>query len=407
MADFTVRLIQDAELRETHNLSTRAFLESVPDDKKWERIRESYRKYRRFVAVQQTADHTTEVIGTTSAFETKLSVPGGALVPTSAISWATVRADQTRRGVLRAVLGEQLKDSAQRGHVMAYLHASEATIYERFGFGIATFQQNAYVSVHKGSTRNESNSVDGELRLLTPAQASKQIPTLYREIGLYRSGMIERPDLWWQERHERLFDDDSALAAATYHGINGDKGYAIYQPSSSSPEQGDALDIDDLQVSSPQALAAIWNYLRRVDLVSEVRFYGRPVDDLLPLMLVDYRAYQVNSQRDDAWLRILDVLTALRKRSYQNGKAVTFAVEDPLFPTNSGCYRVSAEGADRTDQPAELKLTMDTLAMIYLGTWRPSELVEAGRIEELSPSAAQRLDVLFHTPQQPWCGTFF
>jgi predicted acetyltransferase len=48
-----------------------------------------------------------------------------------------------------------------------------------------------------------------------------------------------------------------------------------------------------------------------------------------------------------------------------------------------------------------------TLAMIYLGSVKPSALAAAGRIQVMNPLAPQQADTLFASHQMAWCGTFF
>ncbi|MDT7804192.1 MAG: hypothetical protein QOI78_7625, partial [Actinomycetota bacterium] len=86
---------------------------------------------------------------------------------------------------------------------------------------------------------------------------------------------------------------------------------------------------------------------------------------------------------------------------------VVIEVADPLLPANTGTYRITADGAERTGEPAALALDVTTLGMLYLGTWRASALATAGRIEVRDPGAPAAADVLFGTRVQSWCGSFF
>ncbi|MGH8922694.1 MAG: sterol carrier protein domain-containing protein [Acidimicrobiales bacterium] len=45
--------------------------------------------------------------------------------------------------------------------------------------------------------------------------------------------------------------------------------------------------------------------------------------------------------------------------------------------------------------------------MLYLGEWRATTLLRAGRLTATDPSAAAHADTLFGTEQRPWCGTHF
>jgi predicted acetyltransferase len=68
---------------------------------------------------------------------------------------------------------------------------------------------------------------------------------------------------------------------------------------------------------------------------------------------------------------------------------------------------VSEDGVERTTAPAELRLGVDALAMLYLGAWRASSLAAAGRIEASATRALTTADLLFGTRVASWCGTFF
>lgn len=97
---------------------------------------------------------------------------------------------------------------------------------------------------------------------------------------------------------------------------------------------------------------------------------------------------------------------AFAARTY-TGAPVVLEVADPLLPRNSGCYRVSDDGVTSTTDPADLRLGVDTLAMLYLGAWTASTLAAAGRVEANSAAALADADRLFGTRVVSWCGTFF
>jgi predicted acetyltransferase len=52
-------------------------------------------------------------------------------------------------------------------------------------------------------------------------------------------------------------------------------------------------------------------------------------------------------------------------------------------------------------------MDVETLAMIYLGEWRPSKLAEIGRLTAHDPTALASADHLFATDRPSWCGSLF
>ena len=63
---------------------------------------------------------------------------GAAGVPVLGLTWVSVELTDRRRGVLRAVVEDQLRAGAAAGFAASVLGASEGGIYGRFGFGVAT-----------------------------------------------------------------------------------------------------------------------------------------------------------------------------------------------------------------------------------------------------------------------------
>jgi hypothetical protein len=59
----------------------------------------------------------------------------------------------------------------------------------------------------------------------------------------------------------------------------------------------------------------------------------------------------------------------------------------------------------RTDERAQLRLGVEGLADLYLGTWPPSALAQVGLVDVQDPAALPAADRLFATPAAPWCGT--
>ncbi|WP_410597565.1 GNAT family N-acetyltransferase [Amycolatopsis sp. lyj-23] len=404
MTDFDVRPITEEERRSTFDLLRRALHSPRVTDELWDRIGESWPAAGKFGAF----DDRGMPIGIVSSFDTEIAVPGGTL-PAAAVEGVGVRADRTRRGVLSAMMAAQLADFAARGLPLAVLHASEPTIYGRFGYGSAALGKTLRVE-RPAARLHERVAAGGDVRLLTPEEAVREIPALYRRIGLHRPGMIGRPELWWPIAHNRHVDPDERLVAV-HSGPDGDDGFAVYaavsRRSVDAPDHGAVLDVHELHAAGPVARAALWRYLLSVDLVSEVRARHRPVDEPLALLLTDHRHAATLSVEDDLWLRPVDVAAALAARGYRAADPVVLAVTDRLLPANTGHYEIGPDGAGRTSAPADLVLDVDTLGMLYLGQWSATALAEAGRIDVRDPAATGRADELFTTVAAPWCGTHF
>ena len=78
-------------------------------------------------------------VGTAAAYSFELTLPGEVLAPAAGVSAVGVLPSHRRQGVLSAMTRHQLTDLRARGEFLAVLLASEATIYQRFGYGPATY----------------------------------------------------------------------------------------------------------------------------------------------------------------------------------------------------------------------------------------------------------------------------
>ena len=80
----------------------------------------------------------------------EMSLPGGSVVPIAGLTWVGVHPDSRRRGVLGAMMTDHLTRTHDAGTVLSALHASEAAIYGRYGYGNAVLTHQ--VTLGRGTT---------------------------------------------------------------------------------------------------------------------------------------------------------------------------------------------------------------------------------------------------------------
>jgi phosphoribosylformylglycinamidine (FGAM) synthase-like amidotransferase family enzyme len=68
---------------------------------------------------------------------------------------------------------------------------------------------------------------------------------------------------------------------------------------------------------------------------------------------------------------------------------------------------VTPEGAERTEDGADVALDVAALGSAYLGGFSFGDLVRAGLAEEQAEGAAARADALFVRGRAPWCPEIF
>jgi predicted acetyltransferase len=349
-----------------------------------------------------------ELVGTADSTTNSLTVPGGARIGHGAVTHVGVAPTATRRGVATALLTHQLRDIRDRGEAVASLRASEATIYERFGYGVATTSQSVEVSTRRATFR-AGVAHGGSVRVLTPDEVwsvPAQITSRHRSL---RPGTIERTPLWWNgaRRH-------GAPAGPSYvavHGTRGaEDGFARYHPIGTDNwfvADDHAIVVTDLFAPTPEAYAGLIRFLLGLDLVDRVVFGSLPLDDPLPWLLTDRRAVRVTATRDETWLRVVDAHAALAARTFQGAGSVTVGVEDAVLPENSQVLRIGATEVERVTSTAQLVLGPAALGALLLGGTRWQTLARAGLVTIKDEAAIAVADDLFATAEVPYAGIYF
>ncbi|MFL5799295.1 MAG: GNAT family N-acetyltransferase [Actinomycetota bacterium] len=352
------------------------------------------------------------IVGTTSTLSLQMTVPGGGQVPVAGVTTVGVAPTHRRRGMLRAMMRRQLDDSREHGDAVAALWASEAPIYQRFGYGMATRQAVGRVSRANWSFLRPFTD-PGRVRLLPLEDAAKELAPVYDRVRAGTPGMIEQNQDWWgylfrhlnAEHHRRGFGE---LFFALHEGEEGPDAYAVYRV---KPQEEEGIDVGQLQVAeavttTPASAAAMWSFLFGVDLIATIEFGNRPPDDPLFSMALELRHLGLKII-DGMWVRVLDVPAALSARRYGVEGRVVFDLEDEFCPWNTGRYELSGgpHGAEcrPADADADLSFTANELGAVYLGGTRLRDLDRAGRVRELTDGAVVRADAMFAGDREPWC----
>ncbi len=356
-------------------------------------------------------------VGSVGAFRFDSTIPGGARVQTAGVTRVGVLPTHTRRGLLTRMMHRLLAESHERGNVLATLHASETSIYRRFGFGLASDAEAVHVTT-RAATPWRVSTTPGSVRLLQYSEVLDVVAPLYEAIARWRVGTISRPEWMWK----RILEDASQPTATPYgkgsfvavhsDAAGSDDGYVFYDV---DWDEGFATNpvgvgtVRDLRGASPTVEIELWRFLLDIDLVVSWNGQVCPVDDPVRRAMHDARAYETRQRMDDQWVRILDVDAALRERTYGPVDAsASIRVDDPMFADNCGTWEVSGSGATRlagsADVPADVEVDIATLSAAYLGavSWR--DLATTGAFTT-SDDVVQRLDALFAVRPTPFCGT--
>jgi predicted acetyltransferase len=354
-----------------------------------------------------------QIVGTAQAWRFSLSVPGGGDLPAAGICGVGVRPTHRRRGVLRALMRRQLDDVRAWGEPLAILWATDAGIYERFGYGLATYRCVMDLDRDHAVFR-EPHAPIGRTRLVDVDEALELFPPIYEHVRRGIPGLLARSDKWWLDRclgGRTPKGDPRFLLVLEIEGAP--VGYAVYRTHNQQDDRAIPtgwVDASEVIGVSPAAQRELWRTLFGVDLMDRIRAPRLPPDHLLIRTVAQLRRMRLDL-RDGLWLRLVDLPVALEGRAYDADGAVVFEVRDGFCSWNAGRWRLGVEGGrgrlTRTDASADLALDVSALGATYLGGATFAQLARAGQVDELTPGGLARAGRLFRGDVAPWCADGF
>ncbi|HEY0637287.1 MAG TPA: GNAT family N-acetyltransferase [Pseudonocardiaceae bacterium] len=346
------------------------------------------------------------MIGGGTMLARELTVPGTGPVPVAAVTTVGVAPDQRRRGGLTALMRAQLDDLHEGGHEpIAALWASEAGIYGRFGYGLAS-RRGWFVVPHGTALRRDLDDGGRRVRLVDPVADGAELRAVHDRYARTRIGGLSRPDSTWDLLLHDPEGDRGGASARRYVMV--DDGYASFRVRHSWERHGPEhpVHVWELAALSPGAHAALWRFLVGLDQGGEVTYGNAAVDDPLPWMLENPRHASMDLI-DALYVRLVDVDRALATRGYAAPLDVVIEIADPLCPWNAGRRRGSAAAAGvvvaATTDPADLACDVTALGAAYLGSTRLTTLAAAGRVTELRRGALTAASRAFAADHEPHC----
>jgi predicted acetyltransferase len=349
-------------------------------------------------------------VATYAAFDKTMNT-GRGLLPVRMISDITVSPTHRRRGLLRAMITEDLRDAVEGSLPLAALTVSEGTIYGRFGFGPAVFDQTLTVDTGPAFALRALDD-DGSVELLEPAEAWPAVEAVFARFHEQSRGSLERPR-FYETILTGAFDyengPDKQLRTAVHLDAAGTPdGYVAYRPGPRK-DRSRTINVADLVALTPAAHRRLWRFLADLDLSDFVEWRHAAVDDPLAWALVDPFAARVTGRADALWVRVLDVVRALEARPWGADGELVVEVDDPLGHA-AGRFRIATAGGaaqvSATDDDPDVGLSADTLGSLYLGGVQVSTLHRAGRLRG-SGDAIDTFAAMADAGPAPYCLTHF
>ena len=359
--------------------------------------------YRRLTGVYDPAGPMADApVATIASWLGELTVPGGAAIPSCAISAVTVAPTHRRRGVARAMLEGELRAAQAAGIPMAMLTVSESPLYGRYGFAPAAASTSWQIETKRAAWIGPQPA--GRIDFVTRERVRELLPSLHERVRHRFPGEIDVPGSHWDgfAGTNPAAEKVGEKRAVQYTDAAGEvRGAAVYAVRENHDDFTKAtVTVHYLLAETDDAYAALWRFLLELDLVAEVHAGELSIDEPLLWMIADQRAAKV-TVRDHQYVRIIDVVACLEARRYGAAGTLVLDVSDPIgLSTGRYLLEVGDAGVGRVtaladgEAPAgavEVALGITELSATYLGAVSPATLVAAGRVETTDAATAARV----------------
>lgn len=398
---FELETVEPSKYPEWLAVASRGFHNSrkpSEPDLEWRRKRWSTQRLTGAVADER-------VVGTFRSWDDAMPVPGGS-VRADWVSTVTVAPTHRRRGILNAMMTQDLRAAKDSGTPLAILLASEGSIYGRYGYGAASEHCTWTLTTAAARFAPNPDAADYTMDLVSDADLRAVAPGIYAEAAAGMPGAMPRDGLWWDAALGLAglsHDDATAVRHALLlrDGTGRPIGYARYKVTSNSEQRVDTtvLEVHDLASSTAAGYAELWRFLSSTDLVATVRADDRPVHEPLPWLLAERRAARQSERADFHWIRLLDVQAALTARTFNGAGRWVLQVSDPM-DLAGGRFALSVDETGQatvvsTTDAADVELGIDVLGSVYLGQIALADLHVAGRVTEIREGAVASLGATF------------
>ena len=337
----------------------------------------------------------------------------GNALPLAGVSTIGTQPEHRRQGLVRRIHTQAFADMRDAGQPLAALWASQAAIYQRYGYAMTTVCRRyaidaADIAFYDGDGGN------GRVERVDAADAYDVAKRIYIAFVANRMCYLHRSKaLWLQNALEPVAADGPVWTAVSYDEHGSAQGYVIYTLRAGKvdhPARGQELVIRDLAWLTVDAYRSLWSFIARHDLVGRVRWNDAPLDDPAPEFFMEPRLLRTED-REGAWYRIVDAPKALAGRRYDLESTLTIGLaDDPLTPWNNGVWQLQAgkDGAhvSPTNARPDIELTSKALASLYTGFRSATELGSWGLLRG-DRQAIAKADALFRTRHAPHCPDHF
>jgi predicted acetyltransferase len=329
------------------------------------------------------------------------------------VSAVGTRPEYRRQGIMGRIMRQAIAEMRDRGQFVAALWASQAAIYQRYGFALAT--HNMHYTLDPADIHFTAAAPrEGTCQRYHPEDGLPIIKQVYTRFVEQRTLALHRSDMLWTRAVLSTHPADGPNHIVVYtDAADVPQGYMVYTLRRGQVDhaaRSQELVIRDIGWLTPEAYLALWHFIAKHDLVGRARAIRLPADDPTPAFVQEPRLLHA-TLHEGIWLRLTDVVGALEARGYVSPGHLIIEVEgDDIADWNNGVVQVETDGVTTRVTPSrltpEIRLGAAALAALYSGHRTAHTLANWGLLRG-DARALTTAGQLFQTRYAPHCPDHF
>ena len=319
------------------------------------------------------------------------------------------RPEYRRQGLLRKIMTQAFVQQREKGQAVAGLWASQAAIYQRYGFSTLGANRRYVIDTVDIGFCNP-NDVQLKVERYAAVDALPIVKNIYREFAADRFGYLHRAQPMWADTVLAADDNSGPIWVAVVYGQdNSPAGYVVYSLRADKlthASRSQEIIIRDLAWLDITAYENIWTFIARHDLVGRVVWPNAPIDDPMLALIQEPRMLH-HQDTEGSWFRIVDMPAALSQRGYRSTGTVIIDIEtDTIAPWNVGRWEIEFDGLEATAKPTskdwDIALSATAMGALFSGSQRATDLYHWGLLR-CAKNNLQDIDAIFATAYAPHC----
>jgi len=324
----------------------------------------------------------------------------GSFHPVGAVTAVATPPEYRRRGYVRALLREMLREFDEEGMPFSVLWPFKRSFYRDLGWETCSLYDE--VEGPPAQFQSAGAGPDGEFVPVGPEDWETLDPILAAHESA-RGLHVDRSDEWWEKRVFQWWGGEDSFGYRWDDRTGEPRAYLVYRFAEGEGDAGRTLRVLESAWTDPEAHRHLLRFVGHHDSQAETVEWYRPHDPEARLLdLVDDPSELTLRTKAGPMVRVVDVAHALSALEYPTDGTVTLAVTDPVLPANDGTFLLAVEEGtgtcEPTDSSPDATLSMRALSQLAIGFRDATFLAETGALTADGGTVAS-LDALF--PEEP------